>query len=186
MRNGLIGLVSAMVLAPAMATNGCGGSSSGTRAGNGGSPNGGSNGNGGSAGTSQPGECSNAPLCGGSVVGTWNVTASCLNVAGELDMTLVSASCPSAPVTGSLHVTGTWTVNSDGTYSDNTTTLGAEQFTLGSACLNISSTPVTCDGIATLDRTPTASQTRREQRNQPGHQHREIFRFCCGMASHLW
>jgi hypothetical protein len=47
-------------------------------------------------------------------------------------------------------VTGTWTANSDGTYSDNTTTTGNEQFTLASSCLVISSTPVKCDGAAGL------------------------------------
>ena len=47
-------------------------------------------------------------------------------------------------------MTGTWTANADGTYSDNTTTTGDEQFTLGPSCLVISSTPVTCDGAASI------------------------------------
>ena len=88
--------------------------------------------------------------CGGDLVGTWTVTSSCLKVSGNLDLSLVGAGCPSAPVTGDLQVTGTWTANADGTYSDDTITTGTEQFTLAPSCLVISSTPVTCDGAAGL------------------------------------
>ena len=84
------------------------------------------------------------------MVGAWTVVSSCLNVTGQLDLTLVGAGCPSAPVTGSLQVTGTWTANSDGTYSDSTTTSGDEQFTLAASCLIISSTPTTCAGAASI------------------------------------
>jgi hypothetical protein len=76
------------------------------------------------------------------------VTSSCLAVSGTLDLSLVGAICPPAPITGSLQVTGTWTANADGTYLDNTVTTGNEQLTLDASCLVISSTPVTCDGIA--------------------------------------
>jgi non-reducing end alpha-L-arabinofuranosidase len=82
------------------------------------------------------------------VVGTWTVASSCLTVSGALDLALVGAGCPSAPVTGTLAVTGTFTANADGTYSDDTTTTGQERFTLGPSCLVISSTPVTCEGAA--------------------------------------
>ena len=78
------------------------------------------------------------------------MTSSCLSVTGELDLSLFGAGCDSAPVTGSLQVTGTWTVNPNGTYSDDTTTSGDEQFTLAPSCLVISSAPVTCDGAANL------------------------------------
>ena len=54
------------------------------------------------------------------------------------------------PVTGSLHVSGTWTANADGTYSDTTITSGDEQFTLTPSCLVISSTQVNCDGAASI------------------------------------
>ena len=76
--------------------------------------------------------------------------SSCLTVSGALDVGLAGAACPSAPVTGSLAVTGTFTANADRTYSDNTTTTGEEHFTLGPSCLVISSTPVTCDGAASI------------------------------------
>ncbi len=172
MRNRLIGLVGAVALASTLASNGCkssssgggaggtgGSSGSGGRGGDGGVSGGGSNGNGGSlgsggsAGNSQPadaGACPNVMPCGGDVVGTWTVTSSCLNVTGDLNLSLVGAGCPSGPVTGSLQVTGTWTANSDGTYTDDTVTSGDENITLGSSCLVISSTPVKCDGAANL------------------------------------
>jgi hypothetical protein len=62
----------------------------------------------------------------------------------------VGAGCATAPVTGSLQVTGTWTANADGTYSDNTTTTGEEQFTLAPSCLVISSTQTDCPGAANI------------------------------------
>ncbi len=106
----------------------------------------GTGGNTGSGGASA--SCSNVAPCGGTVVGSWNVTSSCLTVSGELDLTLAGLNCAPAAITGSLHVTGTWTGNADGTYSDNTTTTGSEQFALAPACLSLSGTTTTCDGIA--------------------------------------
>jgi hypothetical protein len=73
-----------------------------------------------------------------------------LRVGGELGLSLVGTGCPSAPVSGALDVTGTWTANADGTYTDNTTTKGDTQLTLAPSCLVISSTPVTCDGAASI------------------------------------
>ncbi|HET6145995.1 MAG TPA: arabinofuranosidase catalytic domain-containing protein [Polyangia bacterium] len=69
---------------------------------------------------------------------------------GALNLGLFGAGCAFAPVTGSLKVTGTLTANADGTYSDDTTTTGDEQFTLAPSCLVISSAPVTCSGAAGL------------------------------------
>src|SRR3954471_222743 len=60
--------------------------------------------------------CPNGTACGGNVIGSWTVSSSCLSVTGELNPALAGAGCPSAPVTGSLEVTGTFTVNADGTY----------------------------------------------------------------------
>jgi hypothetical protein len=102
----------------------------------------GGNGSGGSA------SCSSGTLCGGDVVGTWTVSTSCLSVTGQLDLSAIGAHCPAAPITGSLTVSGTWTANADGTSKDDTTTLGQEQFSFSSACQSISSTPVTCEGMA--------------------------------------
>ncbi len=76
------------------------------------------------------------------------MSSSCLTVSGQLDLTLAGLNCPPAPATGSLHVSGTWTGNPDGTYVDNTTTTGTEQFNLAPSCLMLSGTTTTCDGIA--------------------------------------
>jgi hypothetical protein len=170
MRTGRIGLLGAAALAGIIVTGGCnnagggsatGGSdgSTGGKVGSGGTTGaGGSSSSGGATGTGGgPGSggaagsgCADVNACGGSVVGTWSVTSSCLSVSGNLDLTLVGAGCPSAPVTGSLQVSGTFTANADTTYSDDTTTTGSEQFTLSPSCLVISSTPVSCDGAASI------------------------------------
>ena len=111
-----------------------------------------SDGAGGTGGSSSNGgaSCSNVTPCGGNMVGTWTVTSSCLKVTGALDLMSFGAGCPTAPATGSCQVTGTWTANADGTYSDNTTTSCEEQITLAPSCLVISSTPVTCEGAGNL------------------------------------
>jgi len=112
---------------------------------------GGTLGSGGMLGTRDGGtSCSNVSACGGDLVGTWTVTASCLKVTGNLDPSLAGAACASAPVTGDLEVNGTWTANADGTYSDKTRTSGTERFTLAASCLVISSTPVSCSGAGGL------------------------------------
>ena len=103
----------------------------------------------GGAGSGGGASCTNVAPCGGNAIGTWTVTSSCLKVSGELDLSSLG-SCKSAPITGSLQVTGTWTANANGTSSDNTVTTGTEQITLGPACLVISSTPVSCEGAANL------------------------------------
>jgi hypothetical protein len=105
---------------------------------------------GGSSGGGAGGSCTNVVPCGGDVVGTWTVTSSCLKVTGQLDMSMLGLGCVSAPVTGALHVSGTWTANSNGTYSDNTTTSGNEQITLPASCLNVSGVTVACDRIASV------------------------------------
>jgi hypothetical protein len=110
----------------------------------------GAGGSSGSGGTGGGSSCSSVVACGGSLVGAWTVTSSCLQVTGQLDLSLAGAGCPSAPVTGSLQVTGTWTANADGTYSDHTITTGDEQLTLAPSCLSISSTSVSCDGAASI------------------------------------
>jgi len=103
---------------------------------------------GGSSGSSAL--CRNVTPCGGNVVGTWTVTSSCLTVGGGLDLTMLGIGCTSVPVAGSLQVSGTFTAKSDGSFVDNTTTTGSEQFTLAPSCLQISGTTVTCDNIGVI------------------------------------
>jgi hypothetical protein len=105
---------------------------------------------GGSSSGGSGGTCPNATPCGGNVVGTWNVTTSCLKLSGEMDVTLTSLGCSRVPVTGSIQTTGTYTANADGTYTDNTTTKGTVSFPLAPSCLSISSVPVECVKAASI------------------------------------
>ena len=155
MRNRLFGLLSAAALAYAMANNGCGNSSvqggatGGSMGAGGSTASGGGVGTGGSSsGTGGGTSCPDVTACGGSVIGTWNVTSSCLALSGDMDVSLASLGCKTVPVTGSLQVTGTWIANSNGTYSDNTVTSGSVTFPLAAACLSVSSVNVACDKAA--------------------------------------
>ncbi len=103
---------------------------------------------GGSSGTGGEGPCFNVVPCGGDVVGTWTVTSSCLGVSGAVDLSALGLACASAPVTGSLEVTGTWIAHLNGTYSDQTITSGDEQLDVPAACLSISGTQINCDMMA--------------------------------------
>jgi hypothetical protein len=84
------------------------------------------------------------------VVGTWTVTPSCLKVTGEQDLSLIGLGCESAPVTGSVQVSGTWTANANGTYSDNTITTGSEVIALPASCLQVSGVTVACQLVSGL------------------------------------
>lgn len=156
MRNGPIGLILAVGLASASWMTGCekpigtpgtgGTSNTGGNHGSGGNGTGtgGSTSTGGSSGPS----CPTATPCGGSVVGTWEVKASCLTLSGDMDVAHGSLGCKSVPVTGSLKVTGSWTAKSDKTYTDHTVTTGSITFPLPKACQSVSSVPVPCDKAA--------------------------------------
>jgi hypothetical protein len=78
--------------------------------------------------------CSDVEPCGGEVVGTWAVMSSCLAVTGESDASGLGIGCSSVAVSGSLQVTGTWTANTDGTYTDGLTWLGEQQLDMGPIC----------------------------------------------------
>lgn len=92
-------------------------------------------------------DCDNVTPCGGDIVGTWVAAGSCLPVSGMADMTGFGLGCTTAPVTGMLAVSGTWTANPDGTFMDQTTTSGDSQIELPPACLNVSGTTTTCDRL---------------------------------------
>jgi hypothetical protein len=85
------------------------------------------------------------------VTGTWTVTSGCLNVSGALDLqALFGLTCSAGQVTGTLQVTGSWTANANGTFTDATTTTGPEQLELPADCKILSAAPVTCDRIASV------------------------------------
>jgi hypothetical protein len=132
--------------------------SGGQSAGSGGQPKGGHSNVGGSAGTAGQGSggtgvsstCSPTATCGGNVVGTWNVSTSCLNLSGDMDVSTTSLGCLTIPVNGSLQSTGTMVFNGDGTYTDSTRTTGNMTFPLASSCLSVSMVPVGCDKVGNI------------------------------------
>jgi len=93
----------------------------------------------------------NGTACGGNVVGTWTVSSACLNLSSsDLDISaagLDPASCMNVAMTGSLNVSGTWTANSDGTYTDGTTTTGTVQLDLPAGCKKLSGAVLMCSGL---------------------------------------
>jgi hypothetical protein len=112
------------------------------------------------------------------LVGSW-MAASCeLTVSGMVDMAATGLMCASAPVTGSLEVSGTWTADAGGTYMDATTTSGELLIELPEACKMISGTTTTCDrvvlgalglnSIACVDNTTTMGCTCTATVNQEG------------------
>jgi hypothetical protein len=125
---------------PTGGASGSGGGGAGGSAANGGAP-GGSGGSGGSV------SCSDVEPCGGTLVGSWTAASCELTVSGMADMAATGLMCPSAPVMGSLRVSGTWTANADGTYMDATTTSGELMLELPQACKMISGTTTTCDRV---------------------------------------
>jgi len=127
-----------------------GGSSSGGASSGGASSGGASSGGssaGGDTGAAGAATCENVTPCGGDVLGTWTVASSCLTVSGNVDMSSFGLGCTEATVSGSLDVTGTFTANGDGSFTDETTTTGVEQLEIPAACLNISGTITTCDRV---------------------------------------
>jgi hypothetical protein len=119
----------------------------GGQPGSGGSTTGSAPGEGGSGGGAS---CENVPPCGGNVVGAWTVTASCLAVLGEVDLSPIGIGCRFAPVSGALGVTGTWTATSDGKYLDDTTTTGDELIVMQPSCFAYSGTVVHCKDLDTV------------------------------------
>ena len=118
--------------------------------GNGAAAAGGASGSGGSgtaAVTPVEADCDAVEACGGDLVGTWAVAGSCLPVSGMADMAGFGLGCTAAPVTGTLEVSGTWTANADGSFTDETTTSGDSSIELPAECLNVSGTTTTCDRL---------------------------------------
>ncbi|HLK91049.1 MAG TPA: arabinofuranosidase catalytic domain-containing protein [Polyangia bacterium] len=133
-------------------TTGTGGSSaSGGSVGSGGTVGSGGSSSGGSTGTGGSSSCKNVSACGGNVVGTWTATSSCLDLSSSsLDVTLAGLdpnSCKNVAMTASLTVSGTWTANADGTYTDATMTTGNAQLQMPAGCLMLSGTTTTCDHL---------------------------------------
>ncbi len=155
MRQTVLGLTGALLVASVAVSSGCSSDSGPTPGAGGSAPATGGSATSG-AGTGQSGagtvvpSCEGAAPCGGSVVGTWKVASSCLKLTGEMDTSLLSLGCPTVPVNGSLQAAGTFIANADGTYTDNTTTTGSLTMSLNATCLSVSSVAVGCDRIGSI------------------------------------
>jgi hypothetical protein len=122
----------------AAGSSGAGGTDAGT-AGTGGSAGGG------------PVTCDEAAACGGDLTGTWTVKDCPIALTGHVDLTELGllATCVEAPITmGMLDISGTLTLNADGTYADGTVMTGQTVFEFPKECLILSGTETDCAGIA--------------------------------------
>jgi non-reducing end alpha-L-arabinofuranosidase len=140
--------VAFITIAFATLSSGCSSSSSNSGAGAGGSSNGGISGTGGSSG---PGDtCNKVTACGGDLVGAWTVKSSCLKTTGTADISYLGLACLTAEITGSIDVTGTFTLGADGKFTDATVAKGSDTWALGAPCLELSGTRVTCTGVGSV------------------------------------
>jgi hypothetical protein len=126
-------------------TTGSGGDVAGTTGGSGGST-----GSGGGGSTGGGDTCDKVTACGGEVAGTWEVRSSCLKTSGTADISYLGLQCLTAQITGSIEVTGTLTLGTDGRYSDKTVAKGSDKWDLDKICLYLSGTQVTCGGISSV------------------------------------
>jgi hypothetical protein len=78
--------------------------------------------------------CSNAAACGGSIVGSWKITSSCVTV--DTSSMVPDMDCPSATgMAEGFKVTGSVSYAADLTYTSNTTVSGTVVVTLPASCL---------------------------------------------------
>ena len=126
-------------------------SSGGSKNSGGSSTSGGAGASGGnSSGGASGASCASGTACGGDVVGIWEAKSSCLKTSGDADISYLRLNCKNntAYITGSLTVTGTLTLGTDGKYTENTVTSGSDTWELDASCLLLSGTKVNCDGIS--------------------------------------
>jgi hypothetical protein len=122
---------------------------SGGKGGQGGGQGGAQGGSGGASTT--PGKCDNATnvtACGGDVVGSWDVSSSCLKLSGDFNSRGTGMGCDTFKVTGAAQVTGSFAMTADKKFKDNTTTTGDVTITLDHQCLWMSGSWTTCDLIS--------------------------------------
>lgn len=94
--------------------------------------------------------CENVAACGGEIAQGWFAQDmySCLEVSGAVDLSLAGIGCLEGTVTeGSYTVTGNFSVNSDMTISDNTSTTLKLTMELPPECKDVSNTLVPCEGL---------------------------------------
>src|SRR6187402_1456634 len=100
MRQTILGLAGTLTLVALAASSGCSNdpvansTTGGATAAGGGGQSGTATSQSGSGVGGSP-NCSALTPCGGSVVGSWKVTSSCLKLSGDMDTSLLSLGCPS-------------------------------------------------------------------------------------------
>lgn len=83
--------------------------------------------------------------CGGDLVGAWSVVSSNLVVSGTVNMKVVGLVCETSTITAAqLQVSGTFTANADGSYTDNTIATGVTVMEMPVECLSLSGTTIQC------------------------------------------
>ena len=97
-------------------------------------------------GSGSGGSCGKVQPCGGSVVGEWMISSSCIDptalntaIAGAL-----SGVCPTATATAALNVTGNATFTAAGTYSLTSSEAGTATVAVPPACLMQGGLTLTC------------------------------------------
>ena len=92
------------------------------------------------------GKCQNGAACGGSIVGAWKVTSSCLTL--DLGSTMGSAACPDQTSEAkNLKATGTATYGADLTFTSNLTLSYDAVVTQPKSCLMVGNITLTCDQL---------------------------------------
>ena len=91
--------------------------------------------------------CDNVVGCGGDVVGVWFAVDSCLGVGGMANLAALGIGCTEGTASGTLEVTGNWTIAADGILTDTTQTTGTINLVLGPECKDVSGTVAACDTI---------------------------------------
>lgn len=121
-----------------------GGSTGGIRSSGGSGGSAGSSGGAGSPGGSSGGTCVSEPSCGGDVVGSWEVTSSCLTLDGDFATRGTGLGCNTFKVTGALQVKGSFSADLDRRFQDKTTTTGTVTIKMAKQCLSMAGTWTTC------------------------------------------
>jgi hypothetical protein len=86
--------------------------------------------------------CGKVQPCGGSVVGSWKISSTCVTSAGVVG--LMADFCPTGTVTPSFQVSGNITYNTNATYSGTFTESGTVTLGLPPSCLTDGATTFTC------------------------------------------
>lgn len=96
-----------------------------------------------------PASCENVEACGGALEGVWFAQDSCLSLSGKVDLVDFGIGCTEGAITsGTVEVSGNWTVNADGSISDNANTVAELVFELEAKCLEVSGTVTICENIS--------------------------------------